>query len=67
MNAETKSREQELVESAGGEYIGIQWGMVWFNDPQTNSTLAMKLDELTVESVGKKLEASRRAFTANPL
>jgi len=35
------SREQRIIELAGGEYLGTQDGMAWYNEPVTHSTMMM--------------------------
>jgi hypothetical protein len=31
--------EQQVVEQAGGEFLGIEGGLVYFNDPETHTTM----------------------------
>ena len=40
------SREQTIVELAGGEYLGTSDGMVWWNDPLNQATLVTAQNEI---------------------
>ena len=53
------SREQSLVERAGGEYLGIEEGLVWFNDPCTHSTMTVEQLRLAVMGEGAAIEDLR--------
>lgn len=59
---------QEIIESAGGIYIGIQETLGsplhCFNDPVTNTTLALYVRDLSEEAVRFIMLESRRAFLA---
>lgn len=57
-----------IIESAGAKFLGIQEGakpddaVAMFNSPKTNTTLAIKLSELTPEAVKAKLAESETRF-----
>jgi hypothetical protein len=57
-----------ILKSEGAVYIGTQedpinhQNLALFNDPQTNTTLAIKFCELTPMNVRYKIEQSRQAF-----
>jgi len=57
---------QAIVETAGGEYKSFgqirdsDW--VFFNEPQFQTTLAVKDGEIELEFIQKKLEATRQLF-----
>lgn len=53
---------EAMIRNAGAEPIGMQGGLVLFNDPVTGSTLAMKISEITPEAVAQKIAASRAKF-----
>lgn len=59
-----KSSEQVTVETGGGDYVGIQDGKVYFNDPnpQTKTTLTLSLEVLTSDAVKNRIEESRAEF-----
>ena len=56
------SREQEIVERAKAIYCGVQDQKIWFTDPQTGSTLTVRLSDLSEESVRLRMEVSRKQF-----
>ncbi len=39
---EMKSREQRIIEAAGGEYLGAQDGFAWYNEPVSHSTMLIE-------------------------
>ena len=41
-----KTNMAALIESAGGLLIGVLEGYVYFNDPETGSTLCLEYDRL---------------------
>jgi hypothetical protein len=43
------SPEQEMIERAGGEYLGIVEGLAYFNDPETHTTMTVKAAALQQE------------------
>lgn len=57
-----------LVEEAGGHYRGIQPGtaripdQILFNDPDTHTTLAVPVKELTKERVKSEIARRRRTW-----
>lgn len=53
---------KEAVEAAGAKYEGEAEGLVYFTDPQTRSTLVLKPEEVTPESVSARLAESRAKF-----
>jgi len=60
----------EQVEAGGGRYVGIQErrragkpSLVLFDDPDTGTTLAVPLPELTAETVRARIEESRKLVT----
>ena len=52
---------KDIIERAGGKFIGTGMGRAWFNDPKTGSTLTVK-NGATIADVRKSLYASRAAF-----
>lgn len=59
----------EIVRRSGGIYVGIEdllpgqrEPLVLFTSPQTYSTLALPLSQVTLENVAAKIEASNRVF-----
>ena len=58
-----------IVKQGGGDLIGESKGLagedlVWFNDPQTGSTLLLPKTEVSPEAIAAKLAESRKAFEA---
>lgn len=51
-----------IITKAGAEYLGIKGDLVYFNDPMTGSTLGISADKITMKSVKRKLEESRKDF-----
>jgi hypothetical protein len=52
---------KDTISKAGGIYIGIQYlihPMVLFNNPINKSTLALKLEDVSIERVAEKLRCS---------
>jgi len=65
-----KTLAKIIGEECGIEFAGIQEGFgkvpaqALFNDPETRSTIAVRVPELTLERVREILEACRAAFRA---
>ena len=59
---------KSMVEEAGGVWKGIQEmpkgheSRITFNDPETKSTLMLKMSEATPENIKKDIEKTRKAF-----
>jgi hypothetical protein len=57
-----------IIESVGGEFVGIQRGptisLVLFADPEFRSTLAIPEESFSAECIARKIEQSRVQFTA---
>ncbi len=53
---------QAVCASAGAAFVALQNGLVWFNDPETGSTLALPLDNLNERTIQAKLRQSRAEF-----
>ncbi len=59
---------EQVITEAGGEFKGIQPGIAdipdhaLFNDPQTGTTLALPVDQVTSEAVKVRMEESRAKF-----
>jgi len=58
---------RQVIEQAGGQYIGIQEmpkgeALISYNDPQTGSTLMTKISEANVENVKNHIAESRNKF-----
>ena len=45
---------EQIITAAGGRYVGVQDGYVYFDSP-AGSTLAIAADDCTVEAVRAKL------------
>jgi hypothetical protein len=61
------SSERQLIEQAGGEFLGVESGLVWFNEPSTRSTMTLGLPVfdgggLVVELVRRLMAAKRAEF-----
>lgn len=63
------SREQSIIERAGGEYLGLAEGLIWFNDPRTHTTmtvdrlwLAVLGDQAAIEDLKLQIASKRAAF-----
>jgi hypothetical protein len=58
----------ELVIQAGGIFVGIQedlvhgHDLVLFNDPATQSTLALPISKICIAAIRDKIKASRSKF-----
>ena len=53
---------KNIVERAGMQYLGEQGGYVWFNDPQTGSTLMMRPQDVNPQSLMNHVQQSRNKF-----
>ena len=57
---------QRLIKEEGLTYEGLtqfKTGLgVWFTDPQTGTTLLMKRELITIDSLKEKVRLSREAF-----
>lgn len=56
---------ESIIENAGCEFKGYQGSnkeLVLFNDPKTNSTLAIPTELVSPENIAKKLNESRKKF-----
>lgn len=53
-----------LVSQAGGVNVRYtaETNLVWWTDPETKSTLVMKLERVTLESVIRHMACSRAKF-----
>lgn len=58
---------EEQVTQGGGQYLSTMHGLVWFNSPQTGSTLALPEMSLTIEKVRSRILSSDKTFTNAPL
>lgn len=64
----TEQQIQEIVETGGGIYKGIQSNdvgystLVLFDDPTSLTTIAIKLEELSVQGIKDRLQSSREQF-----
>lgn len=56
------SNEEKTVTAGGGQYVGIQDGWVYFNDPQTKTTLTVRVDVLTSDAVRNRIAESRALY-----
>lgn len=67
VSTEDEERYRSIVEEAGAIYIGIQdlriYVLVLFDDPETGSTLGVKIDEMSLDNVVEELQESRRKFS----
>jgi len=55
---------KEVVTKAGGIYVGIDYlthPLVLFNDPKSKSTLALRMEDVSIESVVAKLRCQELA------
>lgn len=63
----TEAVARSMVEQAGGAYVGIQKAcpvdLILFNDPETETTIAVRANIASVSMVKAKLLRSRMAFT----
>lgn len=53
---------ENTIDEAGGHFIGIDGGIIYFNDPMTKSTLAVFEREFSLSAVRLKIEQSREKF-----
>ena len=65
--ANSHSDLAHLITLAGGHYNGIMQlltgsPLVLFTDPQTKSTMALRLPECTIENVCRKIQNKRAEF-----
>lgn len=63
------SPEQEIIERAGGEYLGIMEGLAYFDDPETHTTMTVKAavlqqEQATAVKFIKKLMGMKRCAFA---
>jgi hypothetical protein len=56
-----KINPEQMVKQAGGEFKGIEEGMIWFNDPQTGSTLVVP-EGSALEDIQNRIAQSRETF-----
>jgi hypothetical protein len=70
--AEEAKKYKTAIESAGGEWVGIQEGdptqenIVMFNDPKTKTTLALPVSQVTPEAVKAKLSQVKEGEFIEP-
>jgi hypothetical protein len=64
------TREQRIIELAGGEYLATQDGFAWYNEPQTHSTMVMDVrtladatDTVAIEYLKILMRNKRREFS----
>jgi hypothetical protein len=64
------SREQRIIELAGGQYLGTQDGFAWYNEPQTHSTMVVDArtladaeDNVAVEYLKILMRKKREEFS----
>lgn len=63
LSKQAKEAIDSISTEEGIEYRGSEWGLAWFHDQKTDSTLAMRLaDAKTPEAVRAHLYASRAEF-----
>jgi hypothetical protein len=60
-------RIEEMIERAGGRYIGLQEfpgqsPLALFNDPETETTLSMDSRSITVDIIRQRIAESRRRY-----
>lgn len=58
---------RSIVECAGARFNGVESGLLWLTDPETHSTLTVKLEDLNdadepVKLIMTRLDEKRRAF-----
>lgn len=64
----TENKLRLLIKRAGGRYVGIQQALdrkddlVLFDDPETKTTLAVKLNDIAIDIVKEKIIKSRAVF-----
>lgn len=63
------SREQEIIEAAGAEFVGIEDGLAYFNDPETGTTLCQRVPfpirlDIAIGVIKDRLEAKRAEYGA---
>jgi hypothetical protein len=51
-----------IVSLGGGIYLGVSDWLVWFVSPQTKSTLALPIAELSADAVRRHIEKSNARF-----
>lgn len=58
---------RKIVESVGGEFLGVQKGpettLILFADPQSRSTLAVREESFSAESLLCRIEESRLQYS----
>jgi hypothetical protein len=56
--------QRRAVEDGGGTWVGYMEGLVYFNSPQTGSTLVLvvKDSEISADNVRRKIEESDAKF-----
>lgn len=54
----SESLARLAVTEGGGQWVGYMEGLVYFNSPQTGSTLACKDSEISADKVRRKIEES---------
>lgn len=55
-------RVDDLIRKAGGIPQGTSLGLVYFREPKSGSTLALKAADVTPEAISKKLQDSQASF-----
>jgi len=60
----SESLARLAVKDGGGQWVGYLEGLVYFNSPQTGSTLACKDSEISADKVRRKIANSDKLFNA---
>jgi len=56
------SGPKQIVESSGLKFDGIQSDHIWYTDPKTGSTGAIKVDEFNEQKLKDNIDKSRKRF-----
>lgn len=61
----SESLQRLAVKDGGGQWVGYMEGLVYFNSPQTGSTLVVKDSEITADRVRRRIEESDATFNVH--
>jgi len=50
-----KQNIKDIVEKAGGKFLGVKDNLVYFNEPKTKSTLALPVNEANLENIKNRI------------
>ena len=65
-----KDELKQIVEEGGGIWVGVQdcssfIDLALFNSPKTGSTLALRVNDVTVKNVSEKIRKSDEVFAGS--